>query len=56
MLETLLYKLFQAMKDSDCNMSIKVHYLHSHVDLFPENLSDVSEEQGDRFHQNIKVE
>jgi hypothetical protein len=37
-----------------CNMSVKVHYLHSHLDRFPENLGDLSEEQGEIFHQNIK--
>lgn len=37
-----------------CNMSIKIHFLHSHLDYFPENLGDVSEEQGERFHQDIK--
>ncbi|GFX39838.1 tigger transposable element-derived protein 1 [Trichonephila clavipes] len=35
-------------------MSVKVHFLHSHLDYFPENLGDVSEEQGERFHQDIK--
>ena len=38
-----------------CNMSVKVHILHSHVDYFPENLGAVSEEQGERFHQDIKI-
>ena len=38
-----------------CKMSIKLHYLHSHLSDFPENLGDVSEEQGERFHQDIKV-
>ncbi|KAK5649680.1 hypothetical protein RI129_000709 [Pyrocoelia pectoralis] len=38
-----------------CNMSIKVHYLYSHLDRFPENLGDLSEEQGERFHQDIKT-
>ena len=37
-----------------CNMSIKIHFLHSHLDYFPENLGAVSEEQGERFHQDIK--
>ena len=37
------------------NMSIKVHFLHSHLDWFAENLGDVSDEQGKRFHQNIKT-
>ena len=38
-----------------CNMSIKIHFLFSHLDQFPENLGDVSDEQGERFHQDIKV-
>ena len=37
------------------NMSIKVHFLHSHLDRFPENLGDVSDKQGERFHKDIKV-
>ena len=36
-------------------MSIKVHYLHNHLDHFPKNLGDLSEEQGERFHQDIRV-
>ncbi|GFU57687.1 uncharacterized protein TNCV_3638421 [Trichonephila clavipes] len=35
-------------------MSVKVHFLHSHLDYFPENVGAVSEEQGERFHQDIK--
>lgn len=35
-----------------CNMSIKLHYLHIHRDRFPKNLGDLSEEQGERFHQD----
>jgi hypothetical protein len=38
-----------------CNMSVKVHYLRSHLDRFPENLGDLSKEQGERFHQDIKT-
>ena len=34
-------------------MSIKVHFLHSHLDLFPENLGALSDEQEERFHQDI---
>ena len=36
-------------------MSIKLHFLHSHLDDFPENLGAVSDEQGERFHQDLKV-
>ena len=31
-----------------------MHFLFSHLDRFPENLGDVSDEQGERFHQDIK--
>ena len=36
-------------------MSMKVHYLHSHLDHFPENLGHFSDEQGERFHQDLKT-
>ena len=36
-------------------MSIKLHYLHSHLDKIPDNLGYVSEEQVARFYQDIKV-
>ena len=34
-------------------MSIKLHNLHNHLEHFPENHGDVSDEQGERFHQDI---
>ena len=37
------------------NMGIKVHFLHNYLDQFPENLGDVSNEQGERFQQDIKA-
>ena len=36
-------------------MSLKLHFMDSHVEYFPENLGDYSEEQGQRLHQAIKV-
>ncbi|GBM63474.1 hypothetical protein AVEN_260906-1 [Araneus ventricosus] len=36
-----------------CNMSLKIHFLHSHLEFFPENLGSVSGEHGERFHQDI---
>ena len=35
-------------------MSLKVHFLHAHLNYFPQNLGDMSEEHGERFHQDIK--
>ena len=37
-----------------CRMSLKLHVLHSHIDEFKENMSHYSEEQGERFRQDIK--
>ncbi|GBM94768.1 hypothetical protein AVEN_14303-1 [Araneus ventricosus] len=35
-------------------MSLKFHFLDSHLVCFPGNLGAVSEAQGERFHQDIK--
>ena len=51
LVETML-TIFQAL---GARMSIKLHFLFCHLDHFPENLGDMSEEQGERFHQGIKV-
>lgn len=37
------------------NMSPKIHYLHQHLDFFRENLGKISDEHGERFHQQIKL-
>ena len=42
------------LKALGCSMSLKLHFLKSHLSCFPENLGAVSEEQGERFHQDIK--
>jgi hypothetical protein len=34
-------------------MSLKVHFLGSHLNFFPENLGAVSDEHGKRIHQDI---
>ena len=34
-------------------MSLKIHFWESHLDLFPENLGEVSEEHDERSHQDI---
>ena len=51
----IVEELLLSLQDLGCRMSIKVHYLHSHLSEFPANLGDVSEEQGERFHQDVKV-
>ena len=52
--EELITNMLYAFKNLECNMSIKMHYLFSHMDWFPENLGAMSDEQRERFHQDIK--
>ncbi|GBN50611.1 hypothetical protein AVEN_182956-1 [Araneus ventricosus] len=33
---------------------MKVHFLRSHIVCFPEHLEAYSEEQGERFHQDVR--
>lgn len=49
----LVQIMLDAFHQMKCNMSLKVHFLHSHLDFFPSNLGDVSDEHGERFHQDI---
>jgi hypothetical protein len=51
----LVDSLLEAYGLMNCNMSLKMHFLHSHLDFFPANLGDVSDEQGERFHQDIST-
>ena len=52
--KNIVENMLQKFQKLGCNMSVKVHFLHCHLDLFPENFGCVSEEQGERFHQDIK--
>ena len=36
-------------------MSIKIHFLSSHLNYFPDNCGDYSEEQRERFYQDIAI-
>ena len=45
--------LLKILHQLGSNMSIKLHFLHSHLACFPENLDDVSDQQGEHFHQDI---
>ena len=42
----LVANLLSSFEDIGAKMSIKVHFLHSHRDRFPENLGALSDEQG----------
>ena len=52
--KTEIKKMLSNYQKLGCRMSLKLHFFDSHVDYFPNNLGDYSEEQGERFHQDIK--
>ena len=49
----LVNKRLQSYQKLGCNMSLKIHFLHSHLDSFQENCGAVCDEHGERFHQDI---
>ena len=51
----LVMRMLKCFEEHGANMSIKLHCLFSHLDRFPQNLGDFSDEQGERFHKDIKV-
>lgn len=49
----IVRKLVQNFGEMGVNMSLKIHFLHNHLDFFPDNLGNFSDEHGERFHQEI---
>ena len=45
----LVKKLIKSYQNTGCRMSVKLHFLCSHLDFFQENLGDFSEEHGERL-------
>ena len=48
-------ELLKNFKKLRARMSVKMHFIQSRLDYFPQNCVDLSEEQGERFHQDIHV-
>ncbi|KAK5643931.1 hypothetical protein RI129_007776 [Pyrocoelia pectoralis] len=48
-------ELLRTYQELGCNMSLKIHFLHSHLHFFPSICGAVSDEQGERFHQDISA-
>jgi len=51
--EEIVNNLLQSYQKLGCNMSLKIHFLHSHLDFFPEDYGAVSDEQRECFHHDI---
>ena len=50
----LVNNILTAFRNLGCNMNVKMPYLFSHMDRFPENQGSMSDELGERFHQDLK--
>lgn len=48
---TSINDMLEAFEKIGVNMSLKIHYLHFHLEYFERQLSTESDEQGERFHQ-----
>lgn len=46
--------MITSLGEADVHMSFKIHLLQDHLDYFPENCG-LSDEQGEKFHQDVKV-
>ncbi|GBN15807.1 hypothetical protein AVEN_171056-1 [Araneus ventricosus] len=53
--EDLVGDMVKCFRVIGCNMSLKLHVLGSHLNFFPQNLSAISDEHGQRFHQDISM-
>jgi len=49
----LVEELLSSYQKLGRNMFVKIHFLNSHQDFFPEKCSSVSDEHGERFHKDI---
>lgn len=51
----LVDNLLKKYEEVGARMSLKIHFLKSHFNTFPDNLGQFSDEQGERFHQDMRV-
>lgn len=50
----IVSNMMDNFEQMNVSMSLKIHLLHQHLDVFPDNLGQISDEHGERFHQQIK--
>ena len=51
--QACIEKLLKSYEDTGCRISLKIHFFHCNLNFFPPNLAAVSDEHGERFHQDI---
>ncbi|GBM25651.1 hypothetical protein AVEN_82767-1 [Araneus ventricosus] len=53
--EDLVGDMVKCFRVIGCNMSLNQQVLDSHLDFFPQNLGAISDEHGERFHEDISM-
>jgi hypothetical protein len=53
--EDMISKLTENYRALGCNTSPKMHFLDSRLNIFPQNLGNVSDERGEGFHQDVST-
>lgn len=51
----IVHNMLMSFSQLKINMTPKMHYLHQHLDFFRDHLGKISDEHGERFHQQIKL-
>lgn len=51
--EKIVRTIFQFLKALGCNVSLKLHFLHSRVSVFPYNKGAVMDEHTEKFNQDV---
>ena len=49
----MVSELVTTLSKTGVNMSLKIHMFDSHLEYFDNNMGDVSDEHGERFHQEL---
>src|SRR5699024_959825 len=52
--QVLVDEMFDSFEIMKCHLTYKMHLLRSHLDLFPENIDDFSDQHGEKLHQLFK--
>lgn len=51
----IIHNMMMSFERMKINMSPKNHYLYQHLDFFRDHLGKISDEHGERFHQQIML-
>ncbi|GBM02504.1 hypothetical protein AVEN_76539-1 [Araneus ventricosus] len=52
-LRQIVNNLLKGLQNHGMQHVVENHFLHSHLEFYPENLGSISDEHGEQFHQAI---